>query len=294
MVTKLEIMQQISKSLEGFDIPELKKEKVCQELFKSCMHITKTLKYDDFSTFLDFKTKAKDIAGRFEKEGFTVADYIKAIIKNPKISGDSIGTIEDNLRGLAGKFEKEGLTTNDCLEAFKKAPQVASLLPETGEHNIRGLVADFPKEGLTTEEYLKATKVAPTLFCLSPKTVGGHIRLIFSLFDKGVLPHTISRKAQLDKIRKHPVCMTLSDDNIALRHFYHLLVNPKPQITNLTKARGVVEKEITNTLTNPNPDLMSPEHANLLHRSLVRAGLMKGDINKIPKIHNYGGSALAI
>ena len=112
---------------------------------------------------------------KFEKEGLTSDDYLRACIKHPSLFYRLPETIENNVRGLTKRFEKEGLTSDDYIKACIKQPPLFYLSPETIENNVRELIKQFEKEGLTSDDYIKTCIKRPSLFCLSPKTVAEHI-----------------------------------------------------------------------------------------------------------------------
>jgi len=116
------------------------------------------------------------VAKRFHADGLTTGDYLTCVLKQPSLFHQSPKRIAANIRVVAKRFEAHGLTAKHYLKAAVRHPSLFYQSPDTIAGNISGVVAQFAREGLTVGDYLRAAVKQPSLFSLSPDTVAGNIR----------------------------------------------------------------------------------------------------------------------
>ncbi|MBR1616635.1 hypothetical protein IJ670_00640 [bacterium] len=129
------------------------------------------------------ETNVKELVKRFQDEGLTVEVYLKACIKQPPLFQSSPDTIETNVKELVKRFEDEGLTKKSYLKACINQPSLFHCSSDTIETNVREFVKRFQDEGLTAANYTKACVAQPPLFYMSPDTIEANVRGLVKQFE---------------------------------------------------------------------------------------------------------------
>lgn len=157
------------------------------------------------------KKNVYDMVQKFNKQGLTLDNYVKACIKHPQLFSRSSETIEKHIRGFVEKFEYCGLTLDNYVEACIKRPSLFSYSPETIENNVKKLVKAFKKDGMTTEKCIKACLINPQLFYHACDNIEKNTKRVVERFSKKGL----DALAYFSACIKQPFLFSLSSDTIA-------------------------------------------------------------------------------
>lgn len=193
--------------------------------------------------------RVRDLVDRFKNEGLTLPQYLEAATKDAKLFTYPPEDLETNIRDMAKRFEAEGLTVEEYLKTALKEPMLFTRSTKILERNIRDLVEIFQDQGLTVSDYLKkgALKL-PSLFTQNPATIANHIVTIITMY-RSKTPEVNgessgnSLKPLFDSLLKHPIILTLSDDNLCM-HGIYASVTDNHRLGILRKSRSSIEKRL--------------------------------------------------
>jgi transcriptional regulator with XRE-family HTH domain len=214
------------------------------------------------------------VVSHFASDGLTRDTFLKAALKHPHILSQKPSTVIGNIEGVVNHFTRDGLTTADYLRGAIKHPQLFAQKPSTIIHNVKSVVEHFANEGLATPAYLRAATKLPQLFLQRPSTIMSHIQLLKMMHEDQLLGIPGHPAAFVDFICSHPALMVLSDTSLELRRLATHIVGRKL----ITHTRGIVEKALTDHLTDPHPDDPDPALGAHARRVLLKALRSEGYI----------------
>ena len=199
----------------------------------------------------------------FAEHGLTLADYLRAAIKNRRLFGQVPETIQSNIESVVRHFAAEGLTLTDYLRAALQQPQLFSQTPATIQSNVETVVRHFATHGLTVGDYLHATLRKPSLFAMAPATIIRHVHCLIDMQREGLLTLPDQQDTAVQPLRslfrfllRNPLLMTLADDNLAMHIGYARLTGRRlPGTALLTRTRWLIEKDFAHALGVPASEL---------------------------------------
>jgi hypothetical protein len=197
--------------------------------------------------------KIEAVADYFAPHGLTVPAYLRAAIRNPRLFSQAPTTIQANIETVASHFTAHGLGLNAYLQAALRQPQLFSQSPATIRSNIENVAAHFADGGLSLGDYLAAALRQPQLFARAPTSMIRHIGCVIDMQAQGLVTFPGQGNAPAAQrlyplfayLVRNPLCMTLSDDNYALRMTYAQITGRRPSGTVLLRrTRHGIEQDL--------------------------------------------------
>jgi hypothetical protein len=214
------------------------------------------------SAFFDIRGKVATVCNHFAGQGLTLPDYVRAARRSPQLFVQAPASVIANVEAVAGRFQAHGLTLRTYLQAALRAPPLFAMSPATVITNVETVVDHFAGDGLTLRQYLQTAVKKPQLFYQSPATLIRHLGYLIEMYRQGLLTLPGEGQSQpgqplapLFSFLSHwPMCLTLADDNYALRVRYAEVTGKRPGgIKLLSLPRRRIEEELTRALGNALP-----------------------------------------
>lgn len=259
----------------------------------------------------------ESVVSTFKNNGLTLNSYLKAASKSPTLFSSSPARIISNVKEVVKAFNNEDLSIDDYLKAALKQPSLFSISSQKIRSNIEQVANNFKEDGLTVKSHLKNALKQPSLFYQSPETISGHINLFKKLYEKGRITvnhvpfdakSSTPYQPLYDCFSTQPSLLCRSDLNIQLRNLY-VAIFPEYESTAkpFREPKRVISQEIMSyfghsNVNGPIPkiydlealanDVLSESEKesqtkNLLHRSMIRANLLPGQLEAQSESSKY-------